>query len=118
MLLLDEPTNHLDIAAQEALQEVLESFAGTVLLVSHDRYLIDRLATHIRELRNGRLSVFKGTYREFVLQRTAPTTHAQRIILPPKPLCPRQQQGDPQASTSPLAARDARIETQEATLNA
>ncbi|HEY3289411.1 MAG TPA: ABC-F family ATP-binding cassette domain-containing protein, partial [Anaerolineae bacterium] len=47
LLLLDEPTNHLDIPAQEVLQEVLEQFSGTILLVSHDRYLVDRLATQI-----------------------------------------------------------------------
>ncbi len=66
VLLLDEPTNHLDIQTQEILQEVLEVFDGTTLLVSHDRYLIDRLATQIWELREGRLHIFKGTYKEFM----------------------------------------------------
>lgn len=66
VLLLDEPTNHLDIAAQEVLQEGLERFDGTLLLVSHDRYLVDALATQIWELRDGRLEVFKGTYREYL----------------------------------------------------
>jgi ATP-binding cassette subfamily F protein 3 len=65
-LLLDEPTNHLDIPAQEALQEVLEAFEGTILLVSHDRYLVDRLATQIWHLEDGDLRVFKGNYGEFV----------------------------------------------------
>jgi len=65
-LLLDEPTNHLDIPAQEVLQEVLEQFEGTILLVSHDRYLIDQLATQIWPLENGHLDVFKGTYQEFL----------------------------------------------------
>jgi ATP-binding cassette, subfamily F, member 3 len=66
-LLLDEPTNHLDIPVREALQEVLEKFSGTILLVSHDRYLIDRLATQVWELRDSKLTAFKGSYREFVL---------------------------------------------------
>jgi ATP-binding cassette subfamily F protein 3 len=66
LLLLDEPTNHLDIPAQEVLQEVLEGFQGTILLVSHDRYLVDRLATQIWEVRDGALTVFKGNYREWV----------------------------------------------------
>ena len=70
-LLLDEPTNHLDVQAQEVLQEGLEQFDGTLLLVSHDRYLIDQLATQIWELRDGRLHVFKGTYRELLLAREA-----------------------------------------------
>lgn len=61
-LLLDEPSNHLDIPAQEVLQQVLEAFDGTILLVSHDRYLISRLATQVWELREGRLEVFPGTY--------------------------------------------------------
>lgn len=76
LLLLDEPTNHLDIPAQEILQEVLEHFEGTVLLVSHDRYLIDRLATQIWEVRHGRMTVFAGSYREFVAFRAAPAAPA------------------------------------------
>jgi ATP-binding cassette subfamily F protein 3 len=70
-LVLDEPTNHLDIPAQESLQAVLEDFPGTVLLVSHDRYLIDRLATQIWEIRARRLVVFTGTYREYILRAIA-----------------------------------------------
>ena len=85
-LLLDEPTNHLDLPAQEILQEVLQNYDGTILLVSHDRYMIDRLATQIWDLRDGRLHVFKGTYREFVLSHSAPGAPVRRIILPPKPL--------------------------------
>jgi ATP-binding cassette, subfamily F, member 3 len=66
LLLLDEPTNHLDIPAQEVLQEVLANFQGTILLVSHDRYLIDALATQIWEIddQEASLSIFKGTYSE------------------------------------------------------
>ncbi len=65
-LLLDEPTNHLDIQAQEVLQEVLEGFDGTILLVSHDRYLIATLATQIWQIEDGHLRVFAGSYEEFV----------------------------------------------------
>ncbi len=68
-LLLDEPTNHLDIPAQEALQAALEQFEGTILLVSHDRYLVNRLATQIWNLENGRLGVFNGRYQSFIEQR-------------------------------------------------
>jgi len=64
-LLLDEPTNHLDIQAQEILQEALESFEGTILLVSHDRYLIEELATQIWQIEDGHMTVFQGTYSEF-----------------------------------------------------
>jgi ATP-binding cassette subfamily F protein 3 len=68
-LLLDEPTNHLDIPAQEVLQAVLEQFEGTILLVSHDRYLVDRLATQIWALEDGHLNVFAGDYQAFVDDR-------------------------------------------------
>jgi len=88
LLLLDEPTNHLDIPAREALQEVLDSFKGTILLVSHDRYLVDRLATQIWDLREAKLVIFRGTYREYVLRSSSASisgTKAQTILLP-KPM--------------------------------
>jgi ATP-binding cassette subfamily F protein 3 len=87
-LLLDEPTNHLDLAAQEALQEVLENYSGTILLVSHDRYLIDRLASQIWELKNNALSVFMGSYRQYMLQRATPEykVASRPAILLQKPL--------------------------------
>jgi len=68
-LLLDEPTNHLDIPAQEVLQQVLEQFDGTILLVSHDRYLIDRLATQIWPLQDKRLHVFHSSYAAYIAAR-------------------------------------------------
>ncbi|MDA0245168.1 MAG: ABC-F family ATP-binding cassette domain-containing protein [Chloroflexi bacterium] len=69
-LLLDEPTNHLDIPSQEVLQAVLEKFDGTILLVSHDRYLVNQLATQIWSLEaDGQLHIFEGTYEEFVAWR-------------------------------------------------
>jgi ATP-binding cassette subfamily F protein 3 len=73
LLLLDEPTNHLDIPSQEILQEVLAEFGGTILLVSHDRYLIDALATQIWDIIPERktMRVFKGTYSEYHAQLQA-----------------------------------------------
>jgi ATP-binding cassette, subfamily F, member 3 len=67
LLLLDEPTNHLDLAAQEVLQSILADFNGTILLVSHDRYLIDVLGTQIWEVKadTKTLAVFEGTYSEY-----------------------------------------------------
>jgi ATP-binding cassette subfamily F protein 3 len=66
LLLLDEPTNHLDIPSQEVLQEVLAEYAGTILLVTHDRYLIDALGTQIWEIdpQETKLSIFRGTYSQ------------------------------------------------------
>ena len=66
LLLLDEPTNHLDIDSQEVLQAVLAQFNGTILLVSHDRYLIDELATQIWEMTPGEMVVTEGGYQEFL----------------------------------------------------
>jgi ATP-binding cassette subfamily F protein 3 len=67
LLLLDEPTNHLDLPSQEILQRVLAEFGGTILLVSHDRYLIDVLATQVWEVKpeERRLRTFMGTYSEY-----------------------------------------------------
>jgi ATP-binding cassette subfamily F protein 3 len=81
-LLLDEPTNHLDIPAQETLQLALEEFSGTILLVSHDRYLINRMATQIWEIKDGRLHVTAGSYQEYLAQRQAQTAVTQD---PPTP---------------------------------
>lgn len=67
LLLLDEPTNHLDLPSQEVLQAILADFGGTILLVSHDRYLIDALATQVWEVLpdDRRLEVFAGSYSEY-----------------------------------------------------
>jgi len=70
-LLLDEPTTHLDLPSQEVLQDVLVNFHGTILLVSHDRYLIDALATQVWVLENGRLRVYQGDYGAYLAQREA-----------------------------------------------
>jgi ATP-binding cassette subfamily F protein 3 len=64
-LLLDEPTNHLDIPSQEILQDVLQAFQGTVLLVAHDRYLIRALATQVWAIETDRLWVFGEGYDEY-----------------------------------------------------
>jgi ATP-binding cassette subfamily F protein 3 len=69
-LLLDEPTNHLDIASREILEEVLSDFNGTVLLVSHDRYLINALATQVWAIEDGELRVYDGNYSDYEGQRS------------------------------------------------
>jgi ATP-binding cassette, subfamily F, member 3 len=80
LLLLDEPTNHLDIPSQEILQEVLAEYQGTILLVSHDRYLIDALATQVWGIDEAErcLTVFKGTYSEYHAQKEA-AREAERL---------------------------------------
>jgi ATP-binding cassette subfamily F protein 3 len=64
-LLLDEPTNHLDMRAKDVLLESLEKYNGTVVFVSHDRYFIDKLATRIFEIGEGRVEVFPGNYEDY-----------------------------------------------------
>jgi ATP-binding cassette subfamily F protein 3 len=73
LLLLDEPTNHLDIPSQEILQEVLQDYQGTILLVSHDRYLIDALGTQIWEIEpdEAAMRIFAGTYTQYRAEHEA-----------------------------------------------
>jgi ATP-binding cassette subfamily F protein 3 len=89
LLLLDEPTNHLDLPTQEVLESVLSNFPGTILLVSHDRYLIDSLASQIWEVDpDGKtLQVFKGSYTQYktYLQRLAESRMLQEKQLKDKP---------------------------------
>ena len=76
-LLLDEPTNHLDLDSQEILQDALQQFSGTVLLVTHDRALVDAIATRLWMVEPGadgepsQLSEFKGTWRQWQQERLA-----------------------------------------------
>ncbi len=85
LLLLDEPTNHLDLPSQEVLQAILADYSGTILLVSHDRYLIDALATQIWEVlpSESALRVFRGTYSEYKAARLAEA--AQKPTDQPRP---------------------------------
>jgi ATP-binding cassette subfamily F protein 3 len=68
-LLLDEPTNHLDLRAKDVLLEALQEFSGTVVLVSHDRYFIDKLATRVFEVGDGGVHVFPGNYEDYLWRK-------------------------------------------------
>ena len=68
-LLLDEPTNNLDIPSAEVLETSLDEFAGTVVVVSHDRYFLDRIADRIFEVQDGELQVYEGGYSYYADQR-------------------------------------------------
>ena len=113
-LLFDEPTNHLDIPSREALQEVMENYTGTILLVSHDRYLINRLATQIWDLQDDRLHIFKGTYREYLLRQATGLQAAQahQVLLPQKPMV-RDNSRDTKRRTETLTMVEERIREQE-----
>ena len=69
VLLLDEPTNHLDIPACEILEEALAHFDGTVLLVSHDRYFLERVATRLIHLEEGRVTLYSGSWSDYQSHR-------------------------------------------------
>jgi ATP-binding cassette subfamily F protein 3 len=114
-LLLDEPTNHLDIPAQEVLQELLQDFPGTIILVSHDRYLIDKLATQIWEIRNGQLNIHEGSYRDYVMQRADFTPQNQRVIRSPKPQA-RDNSRETQKQQKALTRLESRIQEKESTM--
>jgi len=65
LLILDEPTNHMDIQSQEAVEEALEEFQGTLLVVSHDRYFLDKLAERVIEIRDRKMVSHPGGFSEF-----------------------------------------------------
>jgi ATP-binding cassette subfamily F protein 3 len=71
LLLLDEPTNHLDLASREELERALRQFQGTVVMASHDRYFMDRVATKIGEVGGGRMQVYLGAYSSYRDRRIA-----------------------------------------------
>jgi ATP-binding cassette, subfamily F, member 3 len=93
LLLMDEPTNHLDIHSREALEEALAAFTGTIVLASHDRRLIARLATRLWLIEDGGLTDFNGTIEEHEASLTTrlpaskPPTRAER---PPQPVPSRR----------------------------
>jgi ATP-binding cassette subfamily F protein 3 len=88
VMLLDEPTNHLDVYTREALEEALENFTGALIVVSHDRYFIDRVAEHIILVEDGHAEVYAGNYSELVEKfkegTVVPVVHAPA----PPPLTP------------------------------
>ncbi len=118
-LLLDEPTNHLDIPAQEALQTVLADYPGTILLVSHDRYLIQALATQIWAILPdaSRLEVFVGTYEAYRAQREGALPPASQGGTSGERAAPRAGDATPKGQAAPLSKNERRkLERQIAAL--
>ncbi len=82
-LLLDEPTNHLDLRAKDVLLEAIAAFNGTVVMVSHDRYFIDRLASRIFEVESGHVHVYPGNYEDYLHRKemlAAPQAHTNGAV--------------------------------------
>jgi ATP-binding cassette, subfamily F, member 3 len=96
LLCLDEPTNHLDLASRAVLEEALAEFPGTQVFISHDRYFINRLATKVVEVREGRLVIHLGGYDDY----QAAVERARSGAVPPAPA-----PSAPLAGTAPMPAR-------------
>jgi len=71
LLLLDEPTNHLDVATRERLEETLSGYPGTLVIATHDRYLVNRLANKVIEVTDGGIHVYAGGYSDFLRAKAA-----------------------------------------------
>ena len=69
ILLLDEPTNHLDLHATEWLEEYIRSFRGTVVVISHDRYFLDRIVTRVIEVLDGKAEFYSGNYSFYAVEK-------------------------------------------------
>jgi ATP-binding cassette, subfamily F, member 3 len=82
-LLLDEPTNHLDMRAKDVLLEALAKYTGTVVFVSHDRYFIDKLATRIFEIGEGRVEVYPGNYEDYRWRKEGGAAALQEAVAMP-----------------------------------
>ncbi len=78
VLLLDEPTNHLDVGAVEWLEEFLQSYSSAYVVISHDRYFLDRVCQRIVELDNGRASSYSGNYSDYLVERAVRREAQQR----------------------------------------
>jgi len=104
VLLLDEPTNHLDIPAREALEEALSQFGGTLIVVSHDRYFISKLATKIYMLRPDGLALCGASYEEYLEQASSDA---------PKPIAPKKDRPLNEYQQKKLDAAEARRQRAE-----
>ena len=117
VLLLDEPTNHLDLDSQEVLQDVLADFEGTLLLVTHDRYLVDALATHVWAIEDNQIRVYEGNYSEFSVARAAEKVkaeakiEAQKTVQPAAKSKPDKAEKQRQKRASELEAAISELET-------
>jgi ATP-binding cassette subfamily F protein 3 len=130
-LVLDEPTNHLDLESREALEAALEAFPGTVLLVSHDRALLDAVATRILAVEEGAIRSYDGGWADFVRARAEVEEAAQAAAAPkvvgagPDPPAQPPQSRQRRSSRQPtelerveaeIAAREERLTELERTL--
>ena len=81
LLILDEPTNHLDIVSREWIEEAIDGYDGTLLFVSHDRYLVNRFATRIWDMEDGSISDFRGTYESYRKWKTVNNNKTTETVI-------------------------------------
>jgi ATP-binding cassette subfamily F protein 3 len=114
-LIVDEPTNHLDLESREALEAALEAFPGTVLLVSHDRALLDAVAERTLAIEDHRLNSYDGGWAEYVRQREARRVPAEPVESKPvkqskaKPPPTRKPSGELERIEAEISEREAAV---------
>jgi ATP-binding cassette subfamily F protein 3 len=112
-LLLDEPTNHLDLRAKDVLLDALMEYTGTVVFVSHDRYFIDKLATRVFEIGEGKVEVYPGNYEDYLWRKQGGSAKQnesirQQLSMNESPLRPPSNGNQP-AADEQLAAKTKRM---------
>jgi ATP-binding cassette subfamily F protein 3 len=106
-LLLDEPTNHLDLESKDVLLDALEDYGGTLIIVSHDRYFVEKLATRIIEIGHGEAIVYPGTYAEFLWSKSQKENPRPQVPHPKSPIPnPKSQTPRPKSQASPSSRDD------------
>jgi ATP-binding cassette subfamily F protein 3 len=108
-LLLDEPTNHLDLDSKDVLLEALEDYGGTLIMVSHDRYFVEKLATKIIEIGHGEANVYPGTYTEFLWHKENPQAPGSGLQAAGDASRPKAQ--DPSAKAQKQSSRQQQAKT-------
>ena len=114
LLLLDEPTNHLDLEAIEWLEGYLANYKGAMMLVTHDRYFLERAVTHMFELVNGRIEAYEGNYESYLEQRSQREQIASRMSQKQKRLYQSELEWMRQGAKARTTKQQARIQRFEA----
>ena len=117
LLVLDEPTNHLDIPACEMLEQALADYPGTLLIVSHDRYFLDRVIDRLLILRDGTCTSHAGNYSDYQAAMTAPAPTPAAKVRKKAPPPPRRR-GDKRRTPGSIEREIAQVEAEIAALQA